>query len=201
MMAAGRRSGRRPGKQDTRDQILSAARLTFAQHGYDAATVRSVAASAGVDAALVYHYFGTKEKLFLAMMDAPIDPRRYVDTILDGPADRLAERMLRTALDMWDSPAGSAAVALLRSSIAHDRSARLLREFMLKRALQPIAESVETDPELAQWRANLVATQLMGLASMRYMLALEPLASATHERIIELIAPNLQRYLTGELPR
>ncbi len=200
-MAAGRRSGRRPGKQDTRDQILSAARLTFAQHGYDAATVRSVAASAGVDAALVYHYFGTKEKLFLAMMDAPIDPRRYVDTILDGPADRLAERMLRTALDMWDSPAGSAAVALLRSSIAHDRSARLLREFMLKRALQPIAESVETDPELAQWRANLVATQLMGLASMRYMLALEPLASATHERIIELIAPNLQRYLTGELPR
>lgn len=200
-MAAGRHSGRRPGKQDTRDQILRAARAAFARSGFDAATVRAVAASAGVDAALVHHYFGTKEKLFLAAMDAPIDPRRYVDTIVDGPGDRLAERLLRTALDLWDSPAGAAAVALLRNSIAHDRSARLLREFLLKRALQPIAESVETDPELARWRANLVAAQLMGLASMRYLLALEPLASAPHERIIELIAPNLQRYLTGELPR
>ncbi|AOW93507.1 TetR family transcriptional regulator [Rhodococcus sp. WMMA185] len=198
-MAAGRRSGRRPGKQDTRDQILSAARLAFAQHGYGGTTVRSVAASAGVDAALVYHYFGTKEKLFVAMMDAPIDPRQYVDTIVDGPVDRLAERILRTALEVWDSPAGPAAMALVRSSIAHERSARLLREFLLERAMRPIVESVETDPEMAQWRANLVGAQLIGLVTMRYLLALEPLASATPERVVELVAPNLQRYLTGEL--
>ncbi len=92
-------------------------------------------------------------------------------------------------------------MAVLRSSMAHDRSAALLREFLLKRALQPIAESMEPDPELARWRANLVATQLMGLASMRYLLAIEPLASASHERIIDMIAPNLQRYLTGDLCR
>lgn len=198
-MVTGRRSGRRPGKQNTRDQILSAARLAFAQHGYGGTTVRAVAASAAVDPALVYHYFGTKEKLFLALMDAPIDPRQYVDTIIDGPVDRLAERMLRTILEIWDSPTGPAATALFRSSIAHERSARLLREFLLERALRPIAESVEADPELARWRANLLATQLMGLVTMRYLLALEPLSSATPERIVELVAPNLQRYLTGEL--
>ncbi|MDV6241329.1 TetR/AcrR family transcriptional regulator [Rhodococcus opacus] len=200
-MAAGARSGRRPGTSDTRDQILSAAREEFARAGYDAATVRAVAASAGVDTALVHYYFGTKEKLFLAVMDAPFDPRQYVDSVLRGPRDRIAERLLRTALDLWDSPAGTAAVAVLRSSMAHDRSAALLREFLLKRALQPIAESMEPDPELARWRANLVATQLMGLASMRYLLAIEPLASASHERIIDMIAPNLQRYLTGDLCR
>ncbi|WP_172650073.1 TetR/AcrR family transcriptional regulator [Rhodococcus opacus] len=200
-MAAGARSGRRPGTSDTRDQILSAAREEFARSGYDAATVRAVAASAGVDTALVHYYFGTKEKLFLAVMDAPFDPRQYVDSVLQGPRDRIAERLLRTTLDLWDSPAGTAAVAVLRSSMAHDRSAALLREFLLKRALQPIAESMEPDPELARWRANLVATQLMGLASMRYLLAIEPLASASHERIIDMIAPNLQRYLTGDLFR
>ncbi|MDJ0414273.1 TetR family transcriptional regulator [Rhodococcus opacus] len=200
-MAAGARSGRRPGTSDTRDQILSAAREEFARAGYDAATVRAVAASAGVDTALVHYYFGTKEKLFLAVMDARFDPRQYVDSVLQGPRDRIAERLLRTALDLWDSPAGTAAVAVLRSSMAHDRSAALLREFLLKRALQPIAESMEPDPELARWRANLVATQLMGLASMRYLLAIEPLASASHERIIDMIAPNLQRYLTGDLCR
>ncbi|WP_065489733.1 TetR family transcriptional regulator [Rhodococcus opacus] len=200
-MAAGARSGRRPGTSGTRDQILSAAREEFATSGYDAATVRAVAASAGVDTALVHYYFGTKEKLFLAVMDAPFDPRQYVDSVLQGPRDRIAERLLRTTLDLWDSPAGTAAVAVLRSSMAHDRSAALLREFLLKRALQPIAESMEPDPELARWRANLVATQLMGLASMRYLLAIEPLASASHERIIDMIAPNLQRYLTGDLCR
>nr|ACL31233.1 TetR family putative regulatory protein [Rhodococcus sp. TFB] len=198
-MTARERSGRRPGTTDTRNQILSAARKEFAQAGYDAATVRAVAASAGVDAALVHYYFGTKEKLFLAVMEAPLDLGHLVDLILDGPRDRLAERLLRTALELWDSPAGSAAMAVLRGAMAHDGSATLLREFLLKRALQPLTESVERDTELALWRASLVATQLMGLASMRYLLALEPLASASHTRIVDLIAPNVQRYLTGEL--
>ncbi|MFE3290537.1 TetR family transcriptional regulator [Rhodococcus sp. NPDC059234] len=198
-MVAGRRSGRRPGKQGTRDEILGAARRAFAQSGYDAATIRAVAESAGVDPALVHHYFGTKEKLFLATMDAPVDPRRYVDRIIDGPREHLAERLLRTVLALWDSPRGSAVIALLRSSIAHEWSAKLLREFLLERALRPIVESVEQDPDLARWRANLVAAQLMGLASMRYLLVLEPIASAPHERIVELIGPNLQRYLTGGL--
>ncbi|TQF69181.1 TetR/AcrR family transcriptional regulator [Rhodococcus spelaei] len=198
-MVVGRRSGRRPGKRDTRDEILDAARQAFAQSGYDATTIRAVAESAGVDSALVHHYFGTKEKLFLATMDAPVDPRRYAEKVIDGPRDQLAERLLHTVLALWDSPKGSAAIALVRSSIAHEWSAKLLREFLLKRALQPIVESVEPDPDLARWRTNLAATQLMGLLSMRYLLALEPLASAPHGQIVELIGPNLQRYLTGEL--
>ncbi|MDG3010635.1 TetR/AcrR family transcriptional regulator [Rhodococcus sp. D2-41] len=198
-MAGKRRAGRRPGHQPTRELILAAAREAFARRGYDATSVREIAAAADVDPALVHHYFGTKEKLFLETVSIPFDPRQYIHLVVEGPREELAERLLTTALGVWDSPSGLAAGALLRGSLTHQTGSELLREFLLKRALEPLCGAIEPDPVLAKWRMNLVATQLMGLAMMRYVLAMEPLASASPEQIVDAIGPNLQRYLTGDL--
>src|SRR6266545_3836915 len=111
------RTGRRPGNQDTREAILAAARATFADRGYDRASIRAIATSAGVDPALVHHYFGTKEELFLATVNAPIDPREVIPEILAGSRDEIGERLVRMFVRVWDSPTGTAAAALLRSAM------------------------------------------------------------------------------------
>src|SRR6266566_170590 len=98
------RTGRRPGNQDTREAILAAAREAFAERGYDRVSIRAIATSAGVDPALVHHYFGTKDQLFLATVDAPIDPGEILPKILAGERDELPERLVRTFLSVWDHP-------------------------------------------------------------------------------------------------
>src|SRR5947209_7738622 len=122
------RTGRRPGNQDTRKAILAAAREAFAEKGYDRASIRAIATSAGVDPALVHHYFGTKDELFLATVEVPMDATKMVSEIVAGDIDGLPERLIRTFLAVWDSPvSGPAALALARSALQHDWSARMLR--------------------------------------------------------------------------
>src|SRR5690348_13720956 len=195
------RTGRRPGKQDTREAILQAARDAFAGRGYDQASIRAIATSAGVDPALVHHYFGTKEELFLATVDAPIDPAEIIPKVIEGDRDTAPERLVRTFLSVWDHPvAGPAAVALIRSGLQHDWSARMLREFLTTRIIRRVVAHLELDPAEAPLRGSLVASQIGGLAIVRYVLKVEPLASADAETVVVLVAPNIHRYLLEPLP-
>jgi AcrR family transcriptional regulator len=195
-----RRSGRRPGNQDTRASILEAARNAFAEKGFDRASIRAVAADAGVDAALVHHYFGTKEKLFLAVMNAPIDPGELVPQALRGPREQAGERLVRMVLTVWDSPAGSAALAVFRSALSNEWTARLLREFVIVQVLRRAVAELAIDPAEAPIRTALLATQISGLIVTRYVLKIDPLPDTDIEVLVAAIGPNVQRYLLEPLP-
>ncbi|MEU8024440.1 TetR family transcriptional regulator [Micromonospora haikouensis] len=198
-MATARRTGRRPGNPGTREAILDAARAAFAERGFDAASIRSIAAAAGVDPALVHHYFGGKDQLFLAAMGAPLDPGELLPRVLAGDADGVGERLVRTFLGVWDSPAGAAAVALLRSAVSNEWTARLLREFLVTQVLRRVLHHLDVDPAELPLRGSLVASQLVGLALMRYVVRLEPVASAPPETLVAAVGPTVQRYLRGRL--
>ena len=193
------RTGRRPGNQDTREAILAAARQAFAEKGYDGASIRHIAAGAGVDPALVHHYFGAKDQLFVATMQLPIDPAKLIPQIAAGGVDGIGERLVRTFLSVWDSPVGSTAAALLRSAVSHDWSARMLREFVTTQILRRATKHLDLDPAEAPLRMSLVAAQILGLAMARYIVRVEPLASAPAETVVAAVAPTVQRYLTGSL--
>jgi AcrR family transcriptional regulator len=193
----GRRRGRRPGGADTRAQLLDAARAEFADRGFDGATVRAIAERAGVDAAMVNHWFGGKEQLFLASLQIPIDPEVLFQEVLPGDPHTVAWRIVPRFLQLWDGSGGGQLVTLVRSVSAHEGAARMMREFISRVILKRIVGEVA--PDRYELRASLAATQLIGLGMIRYVLRLEPLASAEHAVVTAAIAPNLQRYLTGEL--
>jgi AcrR family transcriptional regulator len=198
----GRRTGRRPGKQDTRRQILAAARAAFAERGYDRATIRHIATGAGVDPALVHHYFGTKEGLFRATVEAPIDPAVMVPRVLRGDVEHVGERLVRTFLGVWDdADTGPAIRAMVRSAVGNEMSAGLLREFFATQIVRRVTSELGADesPERSAMRASLVASQLFGLAMARYIIGLEPLASTPVDALVPMVAPTVQRYLTGDL--
>jgi AcrR family transcriptional regulator len=189
--------GRRPAGEDTKAALRSAARTEFTERGFDGATVRAIAERAGVDPAMVNHWFGGKERLFVAAMEIPVDPAEIMPRILDGPPERLAERILHTFLSIWDAEGGGGLAALLRSVASHEQAARMMREFISRVVFGRIVSSASPD----QWelRAALCGTQIAGLGMIRYLIRLEPLASADHDTVVTAIAPNLQRYLTGVL--
>jgi len=194
------RTGRRPGNQDTREAIIAAAREAFAEKGYDRASIRAIATGAGVDPALVHHYFGTKDQLFLATVNAHIDPAHILPRVLDGSTEELPERLVRTFLSVWDHPvSGPAAVALLRSGLQHDWSARMLREFLTTRVIRRVISQLQLDPAEAPLRGSLVATQMIGLGLIRYVLKVEPLAAAPPEVVVAAVAPAIHRYLLEPL--
>jgi AcrR family transcriptional regulator len=189
------RTGRRPGAGGTRERILSAARSQFAEAGFDGTTIRGIAAAAGVDPALVPHYFGSKEGVFRAALDFPIDPAAALPRVLEPGLDGLGERLAVFFLQTWDSPSGSPMLALLRSVVASETAAALLRDFVSREVLARLAGVVELDhPQL---RASLVASQLVGLAMVRYVVKVEPLASTPPEEVARWLGPTLDRYLRG----
>ncbi len=193
----GRPRGRRPAGEDTRAALLDAARVEFTERGFDGATVRAIAQRAGVDPAMVNHWFGGKDALFVAVMEIPVNPGEIIPRVLDGDPEQVAERILRTFLSAWDANGGGALVALVRSVASHEEAARMMREFVSRVVFGRIASVVAPDrPEL---RAALCGTQVIGLGMVRYVIRLEPLASADHDTVVAAIAPNLQRYLTGVL--
>jgi AcrR family transcriptional regulator len=192
------RAGRRAGSSTTRDDILAAARGRFSQHGYAATTIRQVAADAGVDPALVHYFFGSKAGLFAAVMDLPFTPADIIQPVLDAGLDGAGPRLVRRFLEAWDDPAAhDGLVAMMRSAAAHPESAQALREFFV-RELQPRIAGAVGRPD-GPLRAALVGSALMGLAFERYLLELEPLASADHETLAAAVGPAVQRYLSGEL--
>jgi AcrR family transcriptional regulator len=192
-----RKRGRRPAGEDTRAQILDAARAEFAARGYEGTTLRGIARAASVDPRLVHHYFSGKDDVFTAAMELPVGPQDIVAAAVSGGVDGLGERLLRTFFSVWDTPAGRERIVALVSSVLTSESAALMvRQFLAKEVFGRIATACGVDdPEL---RASLAASQMVGLIMARYVVRLEPLASADPEELIPFIAPTLQRYLSGE---
>ena len=192
------RTGRRPGVSGTREAILDAARRAFAEQGYQHATIRGVADLAGVDPALVHHYFGTKQRLFVAAVQLPVNPVEHLMAVLEEDPGQIGRRLVATFLSVWDHAAEqSPLLALVRSAVGDDRAAALLREFITEEVLGPIARRLGS-PD-ARLRATLVGSQLIGLAMARYIVKVEPLASVPAAQVAAAVGPTVQRYLTGEL--
>ncbi len=196
-MSSSRPRGRRPGGSDTRDAILHAARERFARRGYDRTRIRDVAADAGVDAALVHYFFKTKDGLFVAAMELPFRPADVIAPVLAPGVAGVGERIVRQVLTVWDAPANRAALlALVQGASAHPGAAQALREFLRREMIGRLAGVAVADGEL---RANLAASQIIGLIAARYIAQVEPLASLPVEEVVPLVGPTLQRYLDGDL--
>ena len=193
----GRPGGRTPRGRATSDAILAAARRVFAQRGFDATTIRAVAEAAAVDPALVLHYHGSKQRLFLAATELPVDAARLVPLLLEGPREEVGERLVRFALALWEGDAREALLAVLRSGVSDPVAAALLRDVVTARLLGPVGRAIAADH--AELRVSLVASQIVGLALVRYVLAVEPLASASHDAVVAALGPTIQRYLTAPL--
>ncbi|MFE8940115.1 TetR family transcriptional regulator [Streptomyces sp. NPDC007872] len=178
-----------------RERILAAARAQFAERGYDKASVRGIARAAGVDPALVHHYFGSKDEVFAAAVEVSFEPATVVPAIVSGPRDGIGERLARFFIGVWENPASRAPLlAIVRSALTHEAAAAVLRTFVLRRLLERIAAELDVpDPKL---RAELAASHMIGIAILRYVIRVEPLASADPEEIVAQVAPTLQRYLT-----
>ena len=190
------RAGRRPGGPDTRGEILGAARKAFADKGFSSTSIRAVAREAGVDAALVHHYFDSKDELFIEAMAIPVDPRQIAAEILDGPREEIGRRIATVFLGIWESPEGQQRMkAIFRSVVTSDEVARLMREGITQMIIQPISRTLDV-PD-AHLRVSLAATQLIGAAMARYLVGLEPVASVDLETLIDRLAPVLQLHLTG----
>jgi AcrR family transcriptional regulator len=194
----GGRTGRRPGGEDTRGRILAAARAMFGERGFDGTTIRGVAAAAGVDPALVHHYFGSKQRLFVAAMEIPVDFDAAVSTVLAGPRGELGERFVLLVLHLWEAPSmRGLMLGLVRSAASDAVAARMLREVLAEGPFLALARAIDL-PD-ASLRATLVGTQIVGLAMARHVVCVEPIASAQPAMLARAVGPTIQRYLTGDL--
>lgn len=191
--------GRRPAGSDARGDIVEAARAEFAERGYDAVSLRAIARRAGVDSALVHHYFDGKAELFAAVITLPVNPQVLIDAVLAVPREAVGEALARTFLLVWDSPEGRVRfAALIRSVLTHDEAARMVREFVVREIFARIALAhapAGEDPAEAERRAGLAAGQLIGVAMLRYAVHLPALVDADPDALIADLAPTLQRYL------
>ena len=190
--------GRRPGGPDTRAAILSAARELFATSGFGGTTIRAIAAAAGVDPALVHHYFGTKDDLFVAALELPVDPRKVLAPVIAQGPDGAAERMLRVFLSVWDDPELRLPLLGLARGMLDPAGTKLMKDGFLPVIIGPIGAALGiSEPEK---RMPLVASQIFGLVVLRYLMEVEPLASMPADDVVAIYAPTIQRYLTGDLP-
>ncbi len=186
--------GRRPGPSQTRDAVLGAARRLFAERGYEKTTIRAIGREAGVDAALVHHFFGTKEQVFVAAMAFPFDPADLIREVVSGPRDEMARRFVRFFLSVWRDPEARAPfVAILRSATTNEQAAAMFREFISSALLARIAGTLGV-PRL---RVEAAAAQLVGIALVRYVIGIEPLASSPEHEIVALVTPVIDYYLSG----
>lgn len=194
-----KRPGRPPGASDTRERILTSARDLFARNGFDKTSIRAIAAGAGVDPALVHHYFGTKTQLFGAAIQIPVDPMTVIGPLREVPLDQIGRTLPSLVLPLWDSELGKGFIATLRSTLAGG-DVTLFRSFLQEVIVAEVGSRVDDPPGSGRVRVQFVASQLVGVVMARYILELEPFKSLPVEQIVDTIAPTLQRYLTGELP-
>jgi AcrR family transcriptional regulator len=187
-------AGRRAGAPDTREAILAVARRQFATRGYDATSLRLIAAQAEVDPALVIHYFGTKDNLFIAATGLPAGLPDAIASLAGIPVTDFPAALVRVYLELVDSDdSRNAILALVRSAVSHERAAAMLREFLTAQLLPVIARLTQREDALL--RASLVAAQLIGIAVLRHVIQVEPLARATPDDIAALAAPAIGQYL------
>lgn len=177
----------------TRAAILDAARRRFATDGFQKATIRAIAADAGIDPSMVMRYYGNKDGLFAAAVDVDLG----LADVTDVEPDRLGETLLRHAITVWEQPpASEILLTLLRSSITDDRAIAKLQEIFAGQVMAAILRI--GDPEDAPRRAGLMATQVLGVALTRYILKLPPVVAMTRDELVAHIGPTLQRYLTSK---
>jgi AcrR family transcriptional regulator len=194
--------GRRPGKLSARDDIIRAARETFAEEGYDGTSLRAVARAAGVDAALIHHYFDGKAGLFIAAMALPFDPRQVqLGADAASPSTLPGAAVVEGFLTMWDlaEGTGSSFVSCVGAMAASPDVADAMREFVRDRVWQHIRPIDGESEETTDARRALVASQLMGLAYARYVLRVPPISTASPSEIGRWVGPTLERYGGGEL--
>jgi AcrR family transcriptional regulator len=198
MARVAKKLGRRPGESGTREAIAQAAQRLFSELGYDRTTIRAIAAAADVDPALVNHFFGSKQDLFRAVTTLPVELAEVLPRIAEGPRSQAGLRLADYVMGVLEDPETRRAITgLVRAAASDPEAARVVREIVTARVLTPIAEHLAADrPTL---RASLINSQMVGLIMARYVLALEPLASLPRDEVVQAIAPNLQRYLTGRL--
>jgi AcrR family transcriptional regulator len=193
-----RRGGRRPGPSGTREAILAAASRHFAEHGYDRASLRRIAAEAGVDQKLIAHFFGSKQQLFVAAVGLPFNPGEVLPAILAGDPDSVGERLAALLVEVLEQPQlHQRLTGVVRAAASEPEVARMLREFLTRELFGPAAELLGTED--GPFRANLVGSQIVGLVMARYVVAIEPLVTMPPSAVAAAVAPTLQRYLLGPL--
>jgi AcrR family transcriptional regulator len=193
---ASRSVGRRPGSHDTRGEILAAARRAFSARGYDATSVRSIAHDAAVDPSLVHHYFGQKERLFVAAMQLPIDPTVELPLALEGDRALLGERLVALQLRMWGDRIGrEALMGLVRSASSSEAAAAMLREFLGSALLARLSPAFRGAPD-ADLRAAGVGSQLVGMAFARYVVRLPAMVHASDAQIVSVVGSAVQSYFS-----
>ncbi len=193
------RRGRRGGATASREKILDTARRLFAERGFEGTSLRQIARDAGVDPAMIHHFFKGKDELFALSVTLPADPEKVLEGVDSHPPGERAEAIVRAVLRLWESPAQHSLVAFLRGTIGSKAKTLLLRELVQRTILNRIMAGVPGPPAEVAIRGNLVATQMVGMMLVRYVVRLEPLASASPEEVVRLVAPNIQHYLTGDL--
>jgi AcrR family transcriptional regulator len=193
------RVGRRPGNQDTRGQIITAARQAFAAKGFAGASMRGIAAEAGVDAALIHHYFENKEQLFLATVALPLEMPQKLEEVAAGGLDGIGERLVRTVLGVWDSDLQPSLIAGIRTTLTDPALTRSVGEFLALEIIGRVLRRDDLPPEEANRRAGLAASQVLGLVIGRYVLQLPLLVSRRSEDLVVEVGPTVQRYLDGHI--
>lgn len=195
------RAGRRPGRQDTRGAILAAARASFTDRGFAGTTLREIASTAGVDPALIHHYFDGKRSLFLATVALPIDPPALLAAVAAGDRSTLGPRLVATVLQIWDSEHRAGLVAALRTALADPAMTRALREFLSEEVIGQVLGDLASDPSESRRRAGLMAGSILGVLVGRYLLELPALADQSSEEVVAAVGPVLQRYVDGDFGR
>ncbi|SDX44161.1 transcriptional regulator, TetR family [Arthrobacter sp. yr096] len=193
------RRGRRSAREHSREAILAAARKLFAEHGFEGTSLRQVAREASVDPAMVHHFFRGKDELFAASVELPADPAEVLAGVEGTDPGARAEVIVRAVLRLWEGPAQHGLVAFVRGTIGSKAKTAMLREMVNRTILSRVMAGVPGPAEEVRLRGSLVASQVMGLMLTRYVLRLEPLASAAQDDVVRWVAPNIQRYLTGNL--
>jgi len=195
---ARRAAGRRPGSSGTREAILAAAARHFAENGYDRASLRSIAATAGVDHKLIAHFFGSKERLFVAAIGLPLNPAEVLPPILNGDRENVGERIAALLLTILEQPqVHQRLTGVIRGAAGQPEVARMMREFLGRELFARASDLLGSDD--GAFRANLASSQIVGLIMARYVIKVEPLASTPPDAVAAAIAPTLQRYLVGPL--
>ena len=191
-----------PGPRDERGvlaaRIIGAARDEFAEHGWAGTTLRAVARAADVDPALVYHYFGSKEGLLDA---ATNPPQRWLDNVAkvwSTPIEQLGTALVELLLGSWaDGEIGPTLRAILQTA-AHEPTTREKLRRVVEGSLMGVSQLGSDDRDRLV-RSGLISSQMMGFALMRYVWKIEPIVSMSHDEVIAAIAPNLQRYVDGDV--
>lgn len=174
----------------------------FARNGFDNTSIRAIALDAGVDPALVHHYFSTKTQLFAAAIHIPIDPMTILGPLREVPIDQIGRVLPSLLLPLWDSEAGKGFIATLRSILSGSdvSNVSMVRSFLQDVITAEVGSRVDDPVGSGRIRVQFVASQMVGIVMARYILELEPFKSLPVAQIVDTVAPNIQRYLTGELP-